>query len=205
MNIKSRIGRLPFINEARRKRQLINWINAGKPIPVPHEVKQLTILFYAIVENASTLVETGTYLGDTIWEQRNNFREIYSIELSPELFKRAQRRFAGTKNVTLLHGDSGRELKNIVAKLKSPALFWLDGHYSGGATAKGEKECPILEELKHIFASPLSHTVLIDDARLFVGANDYPTVLELADFVSTHGVHRMSIQNDIIVLLPNEN
>jgi hypothetical protein len=204
MAIKGRIGQLPLITEFRRKRHVTNWIRAGKPIPVPHEVKQITILFYSITENTSTLVETGTYFGDTIWEQRKNFRELYSIELSRELFERAQKRFARVKNVTLLNGDSGREIQKVLAKLESRALFWLDGHYSGGITAKGEKECPILEELQHIFESRIEHTILIDDARCFVGENDYPTISELADYVKTYGRHSLKIQNDIIVLLPNE-
>ena len=82
-----------------------------------------------------------------------------------------------------MQGDSGNVLNQLVPELNSAALFWLDGHYSGGQTAKGEKECPIYEELKSILASSLEHIVLIDDARLFIGQHDYPTIEELKDFV----------------------
>ena len=34
---------------------------------------------------------------------------------------------------------------------KTPAIFWLDGHYSAGITAMGEQATPIFKELTHIF------------------------------------------------------
>jgi hypothetical protein len=83
-----------------------------------------------------------------------------------------------------LQGDSGNVLNQVLAEISQPALFWLDGHYSEGITAKGEKECPIIEELSCIFKSKrLNHLILIDDARLFIGRNDYPTIQELTDFI----------------------
>ena len=67
-------------------------------------------------------------------------------------------------------------------ELKKPALFWLDGHYSGGETARGKKDTPILEELITIFGAKEEHIILIDDARLFGSAKDYPSLKELAFF-----------------------
>ena len=58
------------------------------------------------------------------------------------------------KNVELLHGDSGTELGNVMNKINQPALFWLDGHYSAGVTAKGDKDTPIYEELVCILNAP---------------------------------------------------
>jgi hypothetical protein len=87
--------------------------------------------------------------------------------------------------------------------LQSEALFWLDGHYSGGLTAKGEKECPVYEELNSIFASPFQHFIFMDNARLFVGNNDYPTIAEMKDFVKLQKTsYYFSIENDCIRLLP---
>ena len=69
---------------------------------------------------------------------------------------------------------------------REPCLFWLDGHYSAGITAKGEKETPIWEELEHICDHPIkNHVILIDDASLFVGKNDYPNLDSLQKFVES--------------------
>jgi hypothetical protein len=194
-----------FVDSYLRRKRIINWIREDTPIPPPHDIKQLAILYYGAANGIDTLVETGTYLGDMVWSQKDFFRKIYSIELSSDLYERAKRRFSGTGNVELLQGDSSQKLAEVIRELKAPALFWLDGHYSGGITAKGEKECPIFEELTHIFTSEMPHVILIDDARTFVGANDYPTITELAEFIRAQGNHTIRIQNDIIVLLPNEN
>src|SRR5438093_328453 len=73
----------------------------GHLCPPPYEVKRLTILEYAKLFKASILVETGTYLGDTVETLRNEFEHVFSIELHPDLFKRARDRFRKVKNVTI--------------------------------------------------------------------------------------------------------
>jgi hypothetical protein len=114
------------------------------------------------------------------------FSQIYSIELSNELYKKAKKRFSGENKISIIHGDSGIELEKIIKKIDQPALFWLDGHYSGGVTAKGDKDTPIYEELAHILSSPQrGHVIIIDDARCFGRDSDYPTINELIDFIKT--------------------
>ncbi|MCZ7616643.1 MAG: hypothetical protein M5T52_24530 [Ignavibacteriaceae bacterium] len=83
----------------------------------------------------------------------------------------------------IINGDSGKLLKQLVAKISDPAIFWLDGHYSGFETAKGDIETPIKQELGAILNSELNHIILIDDARLFIGQNDYPTIEELKKYI----------------------
>ena len=65
--------------------------------------------------------------------------------------------------MTLIQGDSGVELGNLVGKLSGPALFWLDGHYSEGETAQGPKDTPIFEELEHIFSARRDGDVILID------------------------------------------
>jgi len=56
----------------------------------------------------------------------------------------------------------------------------LDGHYSGGITAKGILETPVKAELSHIFSDRIpDHVALIDDARIFTGYGDYPSIEQL--------------------------
>ena len=193
-------------NSFTRKKIMQEWENKGQPLPTPHEAKQLTIEQYTAATHCTILVETGTYLGHMIYSQRNNFKKIYSIELSLSLWEKAKEKFHSYKHIELIQGDSGKVLSTIVQKLDDRALFWLDGHYSGGITAKGEKECPIFEELNAIFNNNLyQHTILIDDAFLFVGANDYPSIDELTSYLNKLNVnYKLSIENNIIILVPIE-
>lgn len=115
---------------------------------------------------------------------KNDFDLIYSIELSKELYELAERRFAGDARIKLIQGDSGVELGKLVDKLEQPALFWLDGHYSAGVTAKGEKDTPVFEELTHIFNSRHEgNVIIIDDARCFGTDPAYPSFTELSAFI----------------------
>ena len=91
-------------------------------------------------------------------------------------------------------------MPEILSQIEEPCLFWLDGHYSEGITAKGEKETPILEELKHIFNHPIEdNIILIDDARCFTGYGDYPNIEGLkAVLLSRYPDNAFSIEDDII-------
>lgn len=81
-------------------------------------------------------------------------------------------------------------------------MFWLDGHYSGEGTAKGDKETPILEELKCILnKNDYKHVILIDDARLFGNVCDYPSIDELNKFIISKDLDiDLVVDNDIIKL-----
>lgn len=189
------------------KNNIINkWVQEGKPVPPPHEVKQVAIEKLQSKYKIRTLVETGTYLGDMVIAQKDNFTQIYSIELSEYLWKKALKRCAKYKHIKILQGNSGVVLKSLMPELNMQTLFWLDGHYSGGITAKGEKECPVLEEMDAILEkNENNHIILIDDARCFTGQGDYPTLNELESYVKSKNVsYSMSVENDIIHFIPNE-
>jgi hypothetical protein len=179
--------------------ELKNWKNKEIKVPVPHIVKQKLIESYKKKYSISVLIETGTYMGDMIKSQLNNFTILYSIELSQELWQEAVKRFKKYKHVTLLQGDSGEVLIELMSKIQNRAIFWLDGHYSAGITAKGKKECPIYEELDAIFGSNIDHILLIDDARLFIGEKDYPTIEELSKYILKYrNKSTIKIQDDVI-------
>ena len=181
-------------------KQLKNWQAQGCSIPVPHVVKQLAIKSYQNIHNVDTLVETGTYLGDMTYAQRKLFKKIYTIELSEQLYMRAVKRFKRQKNIEVLQGDSGIVLGSLIDKIEGKSIFWLDGHYSGGVTAKGSKECPIMQELEIILGSPYEHIILIDDAREFDGTNDYPQLEELCSMIqgSKYPNSAIEVKEDII-------
>ncbi|MDX1956860.1 MAG: hypothetical protein SFU20_15125 [Chitinophagaceae bacterium] len=183
--------------------QFNDWVKNGKPFPPPHIVKQNAIKEYGQAFSIKTLVETGTYLGEMVEAQLPNFESIYSIELSEKLYKRGLKKFKNQPKVHLLQGDSGKVMRQITSQLSAPALFWLDGHYSGGITALGDKECPVIEELNIITSDNIPHVILIDDARLFVGANDYPRVEDILSFCKNTGFnYKLENKDDILRLTP---
>lgn len=165
------------------QRQLSKWKKEGQPLPPPRMIKEGTIKKYADSTCYNILVESGTYLGDMVFAQLNNFKKIYSIELDYSLWKKAKKRFRNYPHVSIIQGDSGKILNRVLGEINEPAIFWLDGHYSGGITAQGENVTPIFEELDIIFKSPFNHVLLIDDARLFNGQNGYPTMEELENYI----------------------
>lgn len=148
----------------------------------------------------NVLIETGTFLGDMVEAQRNNFKKIFSIELQYDLAKGAVDRFKDVGHIKILQGDSGELLRTILKEVNEPAIFWLDAHYSGGLTAKGDKECPIYQEIDAIFTTKEHHFLLIDDARLFNGKGDYPTIAQLTKYVQDKDPrYKVSVDNDIII------
>ncbi|MBU2566721.1 FkbM family methyltransferase [Patescibacteria group bacterium] len=154
--------------------------------------------------NCHTLIETGTYLGDTIHEVKNSFKKIYSIELSKELFRKAKKRFSNTPRIFLFNGDSGKLLGDVIRKTnKENILFWLDGHYSGGITQKGETDTPIIQELKAIMESGCKNSIiLIDDASDFNGTNGYPTIEAIKDLLG-NTASELKVINNIITITYN--
>ncbi len=155
--------------------------------------------------NINILVETGTYLGQTINYVKSHFSHIFSIELSELLAEEAKRKFKKHKNVEIIKGDSGLSLSEILKKVQGEKIFWLDAHYSSGITAASENfgNTPILKELEIIFDNWTNGSViLIDDARLFNGKNDYPTIEFLSDYILKKNLElSFFIDKDIIHII----
>jgi len=182
------------------QKQLEVWETSGRPIPPPHIVKQMAITDYQQKYGYTTLVETGTFYGEMVEAQKKRFKKVISIELGVDLFNRAQNKFRNDKNVEIIQGDSSTALIPIAKDLKEPAIFWLDGHYSSGDTARGDKDCPIFEELDAIFAGrKLDHVLLIDDARCFIGEGDYPTINKLTEYIKDRNdSYVLEVKDDIV-------
>lgn len=166
--------------------------------------KQEALKIFQERYSLTTLLETGTYLGEMVHAMQNRFQKIYSIELDPELYKNAKKRFATAKHVTIYKGDSGKILPQILEKIREPVLFWLDAHYSEGITARGTIDTPIMKELESIFDHQIkNHVILIDDARYFNGTDGYPTVEKLEAYVRAKAPHcALDVQKNIIRIYP---
>ena len=164
--------------------QLTKYRLQGSPVPPPRAIKLKWIRYFQSRFQLHCFVESGTFHGETVAAVANRFDRVLSIELDGRLWENAVQRFRAQPQVTIMQGDSGEVLAHALARFDGPCLFWLDGHYSGGTTAKAERNTPILAELQAIrrYMNPY-HVILIDDARLFDGTDDYPTHDKVVDML----------------------
>ncbi len=196
--LDSKPGRI--IQKFRDAKAIAAWEKSGCPVPPPGIVKRRTILSYARRNHVSNFVETGTFLGDTVAFVRKHFKNVTSIELSNELASAARQRFRRSANVRIIHANSAHAITDIVASTGEATLFFLDGHYSGGFTARANEDTPIVNELDAIFSdhSGNSHVILIDDARHFGSDPAYPTIDLVRGMARQAGYSSFEVRDDII-------
>ena len=201
LDVYRKVWDVHVANKKRRSR-IADWKNNGCLIPPPPLIKQEIIKKYAKKYRMRVFVETGTYMGNTIEACKDTFDRIISIELNRNLHKRAKDKFLANNHITLYQGDSSDVLPAILAGIPEPALFWLDGHYSGGITSRGKLSTPIMAELQHVFSHTIDrHVILIDDAHCFTGDDDYPTIDTLMQFVlEKKPFYDFFVQHDIIFI-----
>ena len=180
------------------------WILQGKSIPVSHVFKRRRVLNIARRYNCEIFVESGTFYGQMIEAVMKSFSMVLSVELSKTLYEFNKKKFLNCSNVQLFWGDSQVCMGEMVVKVSDRAIFWLDGHYSGPGTAKGTIDCPLLAELNAICEHNRNdHCILIDDARLFNGSNDYPNFIEVKrNLLNINPDYQIFINNDCIIALP---
>lgn len=185
----------------RQERRYCEATIQGKYALPPQSVKLAVIRQNIPNPPPRVFIETGTYYGDTVAAVKDMYANVISIEVDETLYKKACQRFAADQNVRIVHGDCASELQAILATLKEPATFWLDGHYSGGETGKGVIEDPILISLNQIAAHPVrEHVIFIDDARTFDGRENHPDISEVLNGIKKIDVrYIIRVQNDIIV------
>lgn len=167
--------------------------------------KQQRLLEIGSRYHCSALVETGTYLGDTVKVARRYFDRVLSVELSTDLHQKNLERFKKHPNVILWQGNSGQRMLEMLSLIPSErVLFWLDGHYSGMGTERDESDCPIIPELEAIAAHPrCDHCILIDDARCFGKEEGYPSIEQVRQKLLTiNPDFQVQIDNDCIMALP---
>jgi hypothetical protein len=151
----------------------LRYDDSGRMWFATEEYKHSLMLDFAIRFNLSTFIETGTCEGHGVKFARNHFKQVYSIELSDYYYTKATEMFKDDKNVTIIHGDSGVELRKLLAQIPpTPMLFYLDAHFSGGQTVGGSYPgnwcAPLREELTAIFdLDPPQAYIIVDDMQDF--------------------------------------
>jgi hypothetical protein len=179
---------------------LDSWARTGRPIPAPPRVKAEFVKEYGRVYRSRTLVETGTYLGDTMEYAQAHFDRLFSIELDREFHETARRRLEPFKNVALIQGDSGALLGPLLEEIDERCLLWLDAHWGWQSTAIKQELDAMREHVRKY-----RDVVLIDDARGFLGANGYPTIDEIFEWTESKlpGYH-CTLQDDVFRLVPTD-
>ncbi|MEQ1525783.1 MAG: hypothetical protein ABL911_03425 [Gallionella sp.] len=187
----------------RRERRYCEAILRGEYHLPPQSVKLAVIRHNTPDPHPQVFIETGTYHGDTVAAIKDMYSSVISMEVDEALYKKACIRFATDKNVRIVHGDCAEELPTILSSLHEPAVFWLDGHYSGGETGKGEVEDPILISLDQIAIHPVrEHVIYIDDARTFDGREGRPDISEVFNCIKKiDSRYIIRVQSDIIVAI----
>jgi len=186
-----------------RRQKIKAWLKGGNKKPTPHYYKVDTILSLQKKYRCKTLIETGTYKGAMVSSCLYHFDEIVSIELDGLLYQKAVDKFRPYPWVKILQGDSTQVLPDLLQNHSqlSSVMFWLDGHYSEGITAKGEKTSPILEELLAIKSHQPNSLICIDDYDDFGIIDGYPFKNELVEFLDKFFVgHKIEINQDIMVI-----
>ena len=112
-------------------------------------------------------IETGTLNGDTIFTMEPYFNTLYTIEFSEKYYTNTKKRYKGNK-INFIYGDSSIVLESLLKNINEKCIFFLDGHWSSGDTAKSDKDCPLYEEITHINNVYSNEAIIIiDDYRLF--------------------------------------
>ncbi|MBF0562066.1 MAG: hypothetical protein HQL37_08610 [Alphaproteobacteria bacterium] len=156
-----------------------------------------------------SLIETGTYVGNTAVWASQYFEKVYSIEKSEEYWLKAKDGHAARTNIEFLLGASPEVLARLVGRVDRP-LFWLDAHWSGGDTAGSDNECPLLDEIAVIAESTLEpKVILIDDARMFLAPppaphrwSDWPDLGDVVRALEKCGDMYVAVKDDAIIAIP---
>jgi len=131
-------------------------------------------------------IETGTYRGDTIYiALEAGFEQIYSCEIYRPLYLDAVELYKENKSITIDELESPEFIATRLTYLGQifdkdvECTFWLDAHASGPLGGGKSVGSPVLDELKAIRdnSSCKTHTILIDDKRLF-GCDEWGGVTE---------------------------
>jgi hypothetical protein len=182
-----------------------DWIEEGQPVPPPQTVKVLMLANALSAGGSRRFVETGTLKGLTsglmAWMPDVT---VDTVEISQKYYELSEEKLGDFSNVNRHLGDSGVVLPRIMDGLDEPAVFWIDAHFSGGDTGKGDLMAPVKAELNSLLGHHVKdHIILIDDMRDFSGFGGYPEASEVVEWIGQQLTdHRCEIFYNILVCMP---
>lgn len=135
--------------------------NNNNPKPPFHDDKKMMKIILNLLENKIDIfIETGSYMGKTIFFVGKNFPNIkcYSCELNKSFFEIAHEQVKDLVNVNLMLKPSPSALYDICKYennlFNKNCLFWLDAHWGSN---------PIYEEILYITKNFNNFCIFIDD------------------------------------------
>ena len=139
---------------------------------------------------------------------------VLSSEMRQRCFMRQYnvKQFSNHNNVKMYLGDSKKILPELLSNINEPVTLYLDAHYSGGTTAFGDEEVPLLFELEILKNRNYDDIIIIDDCRLLgkkgiCGAGDnhpiYPTMTYDWTGITENSI--VNLMKNNYILLANDN
>jgi hypothetical protein len=101
-----------------------------------------------------TIVETGTYRGETTKALAQMAPQVFTIEIDP-LYWQESSHLDALGNVRRIRGDSPVVFEELLPALERPVLFYLDAHW--------REHSPLLDELGVIAGSRQKPVIVIHD------------------------------------------
>lgn len=128
--------------------------------------------------NTKTFCETGTLLGDGVaYACTFPFDTIISLEIMTEYVQKARDRFKTDMRVHIVEGDTSIILPNVLEKINTNCVFWLDAHFPGADlrhkkyTDEKNKDTrtPLKRELSYIQqrVDKFDDVIIIDDLWIY--------------------------------------
>jgi hypothetical protein len=155
-----------------------------------------------------TIVETGTFEGESAAAFRGLVNEVWTVELSDDQRARAEANNAGLDHIHYFAGESPAALAEMAKQIEGPALFWCDAH-ALPYTEPTDSAMPILEELQAIetFKDAGDSCILIDDARLFMAPQvhypgfELPLIAEVFEALRQRDRY-VTVLRDVVIAVP---
>lgn len=141
------------------------------------DIKIFELQNFKYEHDLSTFVETGTFRGEGVEFALDYFEDVHSIEIDKVFADGVIKMFANEPRASIYNGASVDILSNILPRIDTNILFWLDAHFPGADSRKVaydnepnmDLRAPLSLELETIFNLRPAHkdVIIVDDLWLY--------------------------------------